>query len=307
VSAAQQGELLDRLEEAVNARVLRRSANGVYCFAHALVRDVLYKTLTAAERAERHGRVAEMLLAHHQEAADAHAAELAYHFSRALPCGDPSRAIHFSMRAAEQQSLLGAHEQAIKHWSEAIRTLGFARGETTRRLAAQLGLANSQAHTGRLEEARGGFLDAAVLARSLGSAEDLAEAALGFSSSSHAQTSKQAADLLAEAAVALSGRVGDRAASLREQVARARALANEKEPQAGGAAADVELSPRMKDTLGELLTGAADKEIAERLGLSVHTVREYVKSVLHAFGVSSRAELIARASAPGRRQVLSAR
>jgi DNA-binding winged helix-turn-helix (wHTH) protein/DNA-binding NarL/FixJ family response regulator len=306
VSAAPQGELLDRLEEAVNARVLRRSTNGVYFFAHALVRDVLYKTLTAAERAERHRRVAEKLLAHYQEAADAHAAELAYHFSRALPGGDPARAFAFAMRAAEQQTLLGAHEQAIKHWSEAIRALGFARGETTRRLAAQLGLAHAHAQMGRVDEARSEFLDAAILARSLGSAEDLAEAALGFASSSDAQPSKQTVDLLAEAAGTLTGRVGDRAASLREQVARVRAPQVEKKPPAEHAA-DVELSPRMKDTLEQLLTGAADKEIAERLGLSVHTVREYVKSVLHAFGVNSRAELIARVSAPSGRQALSAR
>jgi DNA-binding winged helix-turn-helix (wHTH) protein/DNA-binding NarL/FixJ family response regulator len=300
VSAAQQGELLDRLEEAVNARVLRRSASGIYCFAHALVRDVLYRTLTAAERAQRHRRVAEKLLAHYQEAADAHAAELAHHFSRALPYGDPPRAIDFAMRAAQQRSLLGAHEQAIKHWSQAIRALGFARGETTRRLAAQLGLATSLARMARAEEARNEFLDAAILARSVGSVEDLAEAALGFASSSDEQTRKQAAELLDEAASAIGGRAGERAASLRERIAGARVPTEETVPSATPAA-DVELSPRMKDTLEELLTGAADKEIAERLGLSVHTVREYVRGVLQAFGVRSRAELIARVGAPSRR------
>jgi DNA-binding CsgD family transcriptional regulator len=55
------------------------------------------------------------------------------------------------------------------------------------------------------------------------------------------------------------------------------------------------LTPRMRETLGELLTGASDKEIAARLALSPHTVRQYVKAILRAHGVSSRGQLIARA------------
>jgi DNA-binding CsgD family transcriptional regulator len=57
------------------------------------------------------------------------------------------------------------------------------------------------------------------------------------------------------------------------------------------------LSPRMRDTLDVLLTGATDKEIAARIAISPHTVRQYVKSILKAYGVSSRAQLIAREAA----------
>jgi DNA-binding CsgD family transcriptional regulator len=57
---------------------------------------------------------------------------------------------------------------------------------------------------------------------------------------------------------------------------------------------DVRLPPRARQTLDQLLTGAADKEIAVRLGLSVHTVRQYVKTILSAYRVHGRAELIAR-------------
>jgi DNA-binding CsgD family transcriptional regulator len=55
------------------------------------------------------------------------------------------------------------------------------------------------------------------------------------------------------------------------------------------------LAPRARDTLDVLLTGASDKEIAEQLGISPHTVRQYVKTILRAYDVSSRAQLIARA------------
>ncbi|MBX3191741.1 MAG: helix-turn-helix transcriptional regulator [Labilithrix sp.] len=56
--------------------------------------------------------------------------------------------------------------------------------------------------------------------------------------------------------------------------------------------------PREREVLEWLLTGASQKEIAQQLGLSVHTVRQYVKNLYKRLGVSSRAELMAtRASA----------
>jgi DNA-binding CsgD family transcriptional regulator len=55
-----------------------------------------------------------------------------------------------------------------------------------------------------------------------------------------------------------------------------------------------ELPPRVRQVLRCLLEGDADKQVAARLGLTRHTVNEYVK-VIHAhFGVCSRGELLAR-------------
>lgn len=58
------------------------------------------------------------------------------------------------------------------------------------------------------------------------------------------------------------------------------------------------LPPRARDVLGALLRGAADKQIAHDLGLSPHTVRQYVKLIYRSYGVSSRSELLARQLAP---------
>ena len=58
------------------------------------------------------------------------------------------------------------------------------------------------------------------------------------------------------------------------------------------------LSRRAAQTLGELLSGLSEKEIADRMGLSAHTVHQYVKTVYRAFGVRSRAELMARCLRP---------
>lgn len=56
------------------------------------------------------------------------------------------------------------------------------------------------------------------------------------------------------------------------------------------------LSPRERQTLALLVTGAPEKLIAARLGLSCHTVHDYVKAVYRKAGVTSRVELIARAA-----------
>jgi DNA-binding CsgD family transcriptional regulator len=53
------------------------------------------------------------------------------------------------------------------------------------------------------------------------------------------------------------------------------------------------LTPREKQTLTLLLAGAAEKEIAGELSLSLHTVHGYVKTIYARFGASSRAQLLA--------------
>ena len=54
------------------------------------------------------------------------------------------------------------------------------------------------------------------------------------------------------------------------------------------------LSRRQRQTLELLLTGNAEKQIANHLSISRHTVHVYVKSLYKRFGVCSRAELLAR-------------
>jgi len=55
-----------------------------------------------------------------------------------------------------------------------------------------------------------------------------------------------------------------------------------------------ELSPRLEQTLCHLLSGASEKEVAKKLNLSRHTFHVYVKALYRHYGVSTRAELLAR-------------
>jgi DNA-binding CsgD family transcriptional regulator len=56
---------------------------------------------------------------------------------------------------------------------------------------------------------------------------------------------------------------------------------------------DAGLPPRLRETLECLLEGDGEKQAAARLGLSRHTVHEYVTALYRRLGVSSRAELMA--------------
>jgi len=53
------------------------------------------------------------------------------------------------------------------------------------------------------------------------------------------------------------------------------------------------LSSRLQQVLNLLLGGAAPKEIARELGISVHTVRDHIKHIYVQYNVSGRGELAA--------------
>ena len=59
-----------------------------------------------------------------------------------------------------------------------------------------------------------------------------------------------------------------------------------------------ELSPRLNETLQCLLDGASEKNIADQLKLSPHTVHGYVKLIYRHFQVKSRRNSSANRSAP---------
>lgn len=56
----------------------------------------------------------------------------------------------------------------------------------------------------------------------------------------------------------------------------------------------VSLSPRERQIMIYVLAGGARQEIAAKIGLSEHTVADYMKQIYHKFNVNSRAELLAQ-------------
>jgi DNA-binding CsgD family transcriptional regulator len=59
------------------------------------------------------------------------------------------------------------------------------------------------------------------------------------------------------------------------------------------------LTPREKEILVLLLKGASDLAIAEHLHISVHTVKEYGKSIRNKYNVKTRLQLISALLARG--------
>ena len=65
--------------------------------------------------------------------------------------------------------------------------------------------------------------------------------------------------------------------------------------QMGGSVSDLEcLSQREREVLELLARGAVNKEVAEKLSLSLETVRMYVKHIYTKLQVHSRGEAIAK-------------
>jgi DNA-binding CsgD family transcriptional regulator len=58
------------------------------------------------------------------------------------------------------------------------------------------------------------------------------------------------------------------------------------------------LTPRQKEVLARLLSGDGDKQVARRLGISVHTASDHVKAIYRRLGVNSRGELMAKYLGP---------
>lgn len=57
---------------------------------------------------------------------------------------------------------------------------------------------------------------------------------------------------------------------------------------------DPALTPRIRQVLGLLVQGLGEKEIAQALRISPHTVHDHVKALYRQLGVRSRAELLSR-------------
>jgi DNA-binding CsgD family transcriptional regulator len=57
---------------------------------------------------------------------------------------------------------------------------------------------------------------------------------------------------------------------------------------------NVRLAPRVAQTLDRLLLGDSEKQVAQRLNVSQHTVHIYVKTLYRKLNVNSRGELLAK-------------
>jgi DNA-binding CsgD family transcriptional regulator len=72
-----------------------------------------------------------------------------------------------------------------------------------------------------------------------------------------------------------------------------------RERRANGEAPDVDLTPRELDVLVLMAEGASNKAIARQLGISVHTAKFHVGSILGKLDATGRTDAVAHAARRG--------
>ena len=111
-------DLLDVVEPAQAAGLVREDGVDWFVFAHALVRDTLRLGLTASRRARAHARVAEAL-----SDQGGRESEEAWHWREAGP-SYARRAWRSAVAASEEARRLHAHDRAMELLRQAIDSLG---------------------------------------------------------------------------------------------------------------------------------------------------------------------------------------
>ena len=123
VSALEREAVLERLDEAIEARVVSeiRGAVGRIRFAHALIRDAAYHSLTTSRRVRLHRQVAETIETVYFADLDSHLVELAHHYVHAA-AGE--KAIDYARRAGYRAITQLAYEEGVRLFTMALDALG---------------------------------------------------------------------------------------------------------------------------------------------------------------------------------------
>jgi hypothetical protein len=184
-------DVVARLGPAVSARVLRLEAVGRYRFEHDLYRETRYQDQDPASRARAHRAVAETLRRRLAAGADVRSGDIAHHYAHAIPAVTPEQALAQVRAAALDAERRRAHEEAARHWAQAVRLAEMA-GTVPTELRLTLGDALLRA--GRVTSARAVYLAIATAAGGASTPDEVGRAALGLhrcgatSGISHAQT-----------------------------------------------------------------------------------------------------------------------
>ena len=90
--------MLEALEEAAERRIVEEEAGapGRYTFAHALIRETLYASLSGPRRVRLHRRIGAILEQLHADDPEPPLGELAYHFVAAAEPGAAAKAVDYS-------------------------------------------------------------------------------------------------------------------------------------------------------------------------------------------------------------------
>ena len=114
--------LLEVLEEALAARVIEELPRtlGHYQFTHALIQETLSDELSTTRRIQLHARIGKALEDLYGSDVEAHAAELAHHYSEALTVTGGDKLVRYSLLAGERALAAHAYEEAAGYFERAL-------------------------------------------------------------------------------------------------------------------------------------------------------------------------------------------
>ncbi|MFQ6025972.1 MAG: helix-turn-helix transcriptional regulator [Dehalococcoidia bacterium] len=116
-------QLLQVMDEALEAHLVEEVPGTAerYQFSHSLIQETLASELPAARMVRLHAHTGEALEKLYEDQVDAHASELAYHFSQAEPVLGTERLAHYSLLAGERALATYAYEEALGHFERGLR------------------------------------------------------------------------------------------------------------------------------------------------------------------------------------------
>jgi predicted ATPase len=119
-------ELLDLMDEAISARIIEHVSGGNirYRFRHALMQGTLTEGISAGRKARLHARIGEALETAYGDRLDERAAELAHHFTQAVPVLGNGKMLRYSLLAGERALAAYAHEEEVEHFTRGLEAKG---------------------------------------------------------------------------------------------------------------------------------------------------------------------------------------
>ena len=151
VAAVSEDQLLDALDEASAAQLIRADGGEAFAFTHDKIREVLYEELNPIRRRRLHQRIGEELEKLYATPAvhEAHVPDLAHHF---IQSADLQKGLAYSLGAAAQVRRLFALEEALGYYQRAA--------ECAEVLGLPDQLASIHQHIGDVHSQRGVFQSA---------------------------------------------------------------------------------------------------------------------------------------------------
>jgi len=138
VSDAGEDALLDALDEATEAQLVRAESGERFAFTHDKIREVLHEELNPIRQRRLHQKIAETLERLYAHEMDDYVQELAYHYAQS---SNLEKGYDFSLAAAAQARRVFAHEEVLDHLERA-RDCAEALEDTTRLMKVERRLAD---------------------------------------------------------------------------------------------------------------------------------------------------------------------